>query len=377
MSKTHTKIRATIALLIITSTLAVARRSHTEDRAALKTTIFSDNCGLLVQAPTLMLVKKLSRVAAIAIQYSLDRVNIPPVREVSGVPLPTDGISGASRPVSSDNSSVDGAFLKKRNEFLGSLSFGSFDITSYYSAEADYIGRLFSIGINQDFLQKNTNIALRVGYGWDAITPTGRLSSYEKTNVLANLTLTQILSRKSIMRLGMDISYIDGFQANPYRTVFINGGYFYETHPVQRTRVAGFFKLNTYLQSLDAALWLDYRIYGDDWGVISHTIGAKLYQNVTDRLMIRYRYRFYSQSAAYFYSENYPLVNGPGFFSGDYKLMPFHANLFGFQLDYQAPQLERWLPFANEPALHVKYERYFTSEYFGANILQFGLNFGF
>lgn len=91
---------------------------------------------------------------------------------------------------------------------------------------------------------------------------------------------------------------------------------FYETHPVQRTRVAGFFKLNTYLQSLDAALWLDYRIYGDDWGVISHTIGAKLYQNVTDRLMIRYRYRFYSQSAAYFYSENYPLVNGPGFFRG-------------------------------------------------------------
>lgn len=376
MRSPHKIIRIVVGVLTAAGIVGNAGRSFTEDRASVKTTIFSDNSGLLVQAPTLYLVKDLSRVAAFALQYSLDRVNIPPVREVSGIPLPTDGISGASRPASPDGSDP-GNFLKKRNELLSTLALNNFNLTGYFSTESDYTGRLVSASFNRDFLQKNSNLALRVGYGWDTIEPTGRATSYRKTNMLANLTLTQTLSRISIMRLGIDVSYLDGFQANPYRTVFIDGGYYFETHPQKRTRVAGFFKLNTYIKSMDAALWLDYRLYGDDWGVVSHTLGAKFYQNFSERLRIRYRYRFYTQSAAYFYRANYPLAGGPTFFTADYKLMPFQAHLFGFMLDYHAPVLQRWLPFAQEPALHLKYERYFTSENFGANILQLGLNFGF
>ena len=116
-----------LVLAVLAMIVGHARRSFTEDRASLKTTIFSDNSGLLVQAPTLFLVKDLSRMAAFALQYSLDRVNIPPVREVSGIPLPTDGISGASRPASSDSN--DDNFLKKRNELLGTLALGTVDFT--------------------------------------------------------------------------------------------------------------------------------------------------------------------------------------------------------------------------------------------------------
>lgn len=375
MSRFHQFIRVALTTSIIAAMIGAAKLSFTEDLASIKTSIFSDNGGLVVQAPTIFFVKDLSTSVVLALQYSLDRVNIPPLRGISGIPLPTDGVSGASRPASSDSSSSN--FLKKRNELLGTLSMNSVDFTGYYSVESDYTGRLVSFGLNKEFNQKNTNFALRLGYGWDSIYPTGRDSVHTKTNILGNLTLTQTLSPTAIMRIGVDASYLRGYQVNPYRTVFVNGGYFFETHPQERIRLAGFLKINKYIKPMDAALWLDYRLYGDDWGIISHTVGAKFYQNLSKRLLIRYRYRFYSQSAAYFYRENYPLSQKPTFFSADYKLMPFHSHLFGFKVSYQAPELERWLPFANNPTVDLKYERFFTSETFGANILQIGLSFGF
>ncbi len=346
-----------------------------ENQLATHTTFFNDNAGLGVKAPSFQFIRSLGSKASLAVQYTLDRVGIPPLRGISGIPLPTDAITGASRPV--DDSSSVGTYFKNRNQFIGQLTLDRFSFTGYYSTEIDYQGRLVGAGYNKDFNMKNTNIAVGFAYGWDDITPTGQDTAHTRRSYLANIAVTQSLSPTSIMRIGVDLTLLRGFQTNPYRTVNVDGGYYLENHPLSRTRVAGYVKLNKYFKRANAALWLDYRLYADDWGLISHTAGIKFYQNITQNVLVRYRYRYYTQNSVWFYQKEYPLQGRPVYYTADYKLKPFQAQLFGFKIVWQAHALNRFIGFAHHTELDFKIERFFTSESFGANIMQTGMTFHF
>ena len=79
--------------------LGLTTISFTGDKVKVTTNFFSDNAGLSVQSPTVELVKSLTRKTIFTLRYSLDRVSLPPVRGVAGIPAPIDGITGASRPI--------------------------------------------------------------------------------------------------------------------------------------------------------------------------------------------------------------------------------------------------------------------------------------
>jgi hypothetical protein len=371
--KMHKIIRIGLAILITGFILGLANISFTDDTVSLRTNFFSDSGGLLVRSPTLQFVKDIARNTVLSVQYSLDRVSIPPYRGISAKPLPIDGVSGASKPV--DASNPNATFIKNRNEVVASLSSTNWNATAYYSLENDYVGRLLNFGVSQDMNMKNTNLSVRAGYGWDTITPLGKTQVLTKRNLLVEAAITQTLSQVTSMRAGVDISKVSGFQSNPYRTVFVAGQYSLEQHPTERLRVAGYVKLNTYFRPANASLWTEYRLYNDDWGILSHTLGLKFYQNLSKRLLIRYRYRFYLQSAASFYREDYSLVTQPRYFTADYKLEPFYSHLFGFQVSYHLDALSRKLPLVEHSTLEMKYERFFTSNNFTANIIQIGLTF--
>jgi hypothetical protein len=370
----HKTFRVLLTAAIIAAVPCVATLSFTGDSVSLRTNFFKDSGGLLVKSPTIQIVKDLAHNTVMSLQYSLDRLNIPPYRGISAKPLPLDGISGASKPVNYANPNA--TFAKSRNEIVASLSSANWRATAYYSLENDYIGRLVGFGINQDANQKNTTLSLSLSYGFDAINPLGQKATYTRRNILADVSITQTLSPVAIMRFGVDVSKVDGFQSNPYRTVNVAGGYALEKHPQQRTRVAGYVKLNTHLKPANAALWTEYRIYGDDWGILSHTAGLRFYQNLSKRLLVRYRYRYYTQSQANFWRKDYSLLQRqPKFFTDDYKLEPFNSHLFGFHLAYKLEALRSKLPLMEQTTLDVKYERFFTSNNFTANIFQVGLTF--
>lgn len=372
--RTHNIIRVMLVAIALGAVIFAAKVSFTNDSISLRTNFFKDSGGLLVQSPTLQLVKDLARNTVLSVQYTLDRVNIPPYRGISAKPLPLDGISGASKPVNSAN--PDAVFIKNRNEMVAALSSTNWNATAYYSLENDYVGRLVGFGINQDSNQKNTTLSLSLSYGFDTINPLGQQATFTRRNILADASITQTLSSIAIMRFGIDVSLLNGFQSNPYRTVNVAGGYAPEKHPQQRLRAAGYVKLNTHLKPANAALWTEYRVYGDDWGILSHTIGLRFYQNLSKRLLMRYRYRFYTQSAANFWRKDYSLLQRqPKFFTDDYKLEPFNSHLFGFHLAYKLEALSKRLPLMEQTSLDVKYERFFTSNNFTANIFQIGLTF--
>ncbi|MGH7600912.1 MAG: DUF3570 domain-containing protein, partial [bacterium] len=223
ITRTHKVIRATLAALALGAVIFAAKVSFTNDSVALRTNFFKDSGGLLVQSPTLQLVKNLARNTVLSVQYTLDRVNIPPYRGISAKPLPLDGISGASKPVNSADPNA--VFIKNRNEIVATLGSATWNATAYYSLENDYVGRLVGFGINQDANQKNTSLSLSMSYGFDTINPLGQKATYTRRNILADVSITQTLSPVAIMRFGVDVSLLNGFQSNPYRTVNVAGGY--------------------------------------------------------------------------------------------------------------------------------------------------------
>ncbi|MCG3118408.1 MAG: hypothetical protein ALAOOOJD_00608 [bacterium] len=372
--KTHQIVRAVLGVGALSLVLLTATISFTDDSVSLRTNFFSDSGGLLVQSPTLQFIKEIARNKVLSLQYSLDRVNIPPFRGISAKPLPLDGVSGASKPVNTTNPNA--TYTKNRNELIATLNATQWNATVYYSAENDYTGRLLGFGFNQEYNQKNTTLAAGLSYGYDTISPVGKKATYTHTNVIATAAITQTLSPTAIMRFGVDVARHGGYQSNPYRTVNVAGQYYLEQHPQQRTRVAGYVKLNKHLHPANAALWMEYRLYNDDWGVLSHTLAFQFYQNLSKRLHVRYRYRYYTQNNAYFWKKDYSLLQRlPKYFTDDYKLEPFNSHLYGFHLAYRLEGLRKKSSLLEHSTVDMKYERFFTSNNFTANVIQIGLTF--
>jgi hypothetical protein len=374
-------IKRTIAMLVVMSMVfGIATLSFTGDKVKVTTNFFSDNAGMSVQSPTVELVKSLALKTIFTLRYTLDRVSLPPVRGVAGIPAPIDGITGASRPVGATG--IAAAYSKNRNEFIAGLTHQGLGLHAYYSKESDYVGRMVTASIGTDFNQKNTNLTLSFSQGFDDIYPTNSGNHYTKQLQAANLTLTQALSPTSSIRVGADLQRITGYQNNPYRTVYVGGDHRYENHPDNRLRGAVFVKYNTYLAPSRASLWLDGRYYRDDWGVDSKSLGIKFYQYLSPKVLVRYRYRYYTQTGAYFFLPTYSLsqlAGMPAYYTADYKLQPFVSHWFGVMFEYDLRTLGRktGIGLFENSTLETKYERYFSSKDFSANVFQVGLTFNY
>lgn len=360
-----------VKYVALATVLALVSAAGGQEKVSVRTNLFMDNSGTAVQSPALEFAKKLTNDIVFSMRYTLDRVIIPPIRGLAATPSPTDAITGASRPVSGDEP-ANQAFTKERNEVTLGVELPFVGLGYYYSNEADYLGRMATISTDFDFNQMNTNLALRYSYGWDRITPLGTDTLHTKNTHSVNATLTQILSPVMIGRAGVDIAHVDGFQSNPYRSVFAGGLNRPEVHPQERLRAAIFFKVNRYFTTR-TAVNAEYRFYRDSWNVQSHTLGVLYYQYFSDNLLIRYRYRYYVQSAAHFYRRQYGSVQP--YITSDYKLEPFNAHLFGLKVEYKLKNLVEGgvLSFLANGTLEAKYERYFSSNDFIADIYQIAL----
>ncbi len=374
-SKPTIDMKRKITIKIIASTLLLSFVSllYSDGKVSMRTNLFSDNQGTTIHIPSIEFNRALLTNVKLVLEYSLNQVIIPPVRGISASPSPTDtdAITGASRPVSGDDP-ANKSFTKDRNEIVAGLSLPNLGASYYYSNESDYLARMATVSTNFDLNQKNTNVAASYSYGWDDIKPLGTDTLLTKIAHTANVTLTQVLSPTLIARMGGNLTYIDGFQSNPYRTVHAAGQILLENHPLQRSRAAVFFKLNRYFKTR-TSLNMEYRYYQDDWGIRSHTLGASYYQYFSEKVLFRYRYRYYDQTAASFYRPRYGAVQS--FMTSDYKLQPFTAHQFGFKIEYKMRDLlkDGMLSFMANSTFEAKYERYFSSNDFNANIFQFGL----
>ncbi|HVJ89866.1 MAG TPA: DUF3570 domain-containing protein, partial [Labilithrix sp.] len=133
---------------------------------------------------------------------------------------------------------------------------------------------------------------------------------------------------------------IDGFQSSPYRSIIVAQGLkAQEHHPDVRVRQALALRFNWYLRPLKVALRVSGRVYRDTWDITSGTGELELERYFAEGLRLAARGRFYKQTGALFWSDDYtggdaPLGPKGQYFTGDRELSPFWSVAAGLRLTY-------------------------------------------
>jgi hypothetical protein len=207
------------------------------------------------------------------------------------------------------------------------------------SGENDWRSHALELGVSRELARKNTTIGLGYGYIHNRV---GRAMDPTFAEALVvhggQLSVSQVLGTRTLGTLAYTVQRASGYQASPYRYVTAeDGGARPETHPDDRLRHAVSIRI---LRAAGAATTVDgqYRIYVDDWGIVSHTVTASLTRELGDTFELRIRGRGYYQGRAAFYQESYAMPMR--YMSADRELSSFWDAGGGVRLAWHGDALE-------------------------------------
>lgn len=319
--------------------------------------------------------------AALRMQWNHEVVVVAGVTAAPGTPEAVDAITTASRPISG-NGSAFRDFSKVRNEVTADVRYRPVAAGYYISSESDYLAQLFKASVKHDFFDQNFTVAFSSSYGWDAIDPLadddgGVDGPAHRRSWDWNAVASQVLTPTTVVHVGAELNRVEGLQHNPYRNVYAGGGPAPERHPDLRVRRDVYLDIDQYLKNR-SSVTVSYRYYEDDWGVRSNTVAARLSQYITDDVVMEYRYRWYDQGPADFFRAEYATADGiDGFRTGDYRLGDFSAHLFGGRLHLNLAALSGRARVLEHFDWSLKYERYFNTNNFSADLMESGLVYRF
>jgi Protein of unknown function (DUF3570) len=262
---------------------------------------------------------------------------------------------------------VTGASVKDtRNLERGSLTVKREDVQlsvgGSTSSEHDYKSKSLSVAAQTDLFQHDTQLGLDYARNWDSAcdalhvgntdatlrqpldTSTGCFdpSSTDRTTQPIRTDAFQVSWSQAwtpilVTQLVMTGQLQHGFLSDPYRAVVLSPGgqYAQEHHPDNRAREALAIRGAYFLRPLKAAIRASLRGYRDTWDVKSGTFELELEKYVAPWLRARARGRYYRQTGALFWSDDYTGGEGHGprgqYWSGDRELSPFASYLVGFR----------------------------------------------
>ncbi len=236
------------------------------------------------------------------------------------------------------------------------------------SKEFDYQ----SLGVSATWLYdthgRNTTYTAGLAYSLDTVNPIGGVpvglspvptsvggakatAGSDDTKQVFDVLLgvTQIIDRQSLVQFNLSLGRDSGYLTDPYKllSVFDAGGnlrpadpYLYEKRPDSRQRQAAYVK---WVRGFgDDVLYLSYRYFRDDWGIRSHTLGAKYRWQLGEHQYLQPELRWYRQSKADFY--HYKLQDGaiPEVASADYRLADLKTVTAAVKWAFEADETSEW-----------------------------------
>lgn len=195
-----------------------------------------------------------------------------------------------------------------------------------FSDESDYRSIYASARAEADLAQKNATVGIGGAVSADKIDASGAQSALGGITLLCKgdmtatstscpldvyngfATVSQIVSKTTVLGANYDIAYLDGYQSNPYRQVAVPvlGTFVPERHPFTRTRQSVAGSVKQYVERTQTTFIAAYRFYWDDWHIHAHTPELRIVQEVGAHADASIRYRYYRQTAAYFFRDFYP-----------------------------------------------------------------------
>ena len=208
--------------------------------------------------------------------------------------------------------------------------------TYSFSKENDYLSHTLGGSLQDELFDKNTTLALGYGISLDTVGRSGDDNFARDLTVQhVSLTWTQLVSAKIATQVAYELGYASGFQSSPYRFVPVRSSlqaapmeWLMETDPDTRWRHAIVLGANRAVGN--GSIQGDYRLYFDDWGITSHTLGARYFVRLGNAIELRLRERLYTQGAASFYQSLYTMP--ARYITYDRELSPLWSETFGAKL---------------------------------------------
>lgn len=212
-----------------------------------------------------------------------------------------------------------------------------------YSIENDYESLGLSLNDAIELNQKNTTLRLGAALSLDKNQPTFFPEPKRKDSGDFLVGVSQLLSPRTILTADFTFGIASGYLSDPYKTIRFDGWLpdtftFAENRPDQRTREVLLLSLTHHVDPLNASAEVSYRFHHDAFEVYSHTAALTWHQRLGRHLILEPTFRFYEQSAAYFYRLSVPGLGPddgdparPEYYSADYRLSHLMSFNYGLQ----------------------------------------------
>ncbi len=235
---------------------------------------------------------------------------------------PVQVMSGASVEDRRTDALVTGSYYMDR---------GRFSLKGGYSKENDYQAWNSGFDYEAHFNEKNTVWGLGGGFSIDTIEPTdaelfGRVEDEDKQSYSFFSSLSQIVTRSSVLQSSLSYQYSTGYLSDPYKLVSVDGTNVRDNRPDSRHQLSWLTRYRHHFDRVNGTLHADYRFYVDDWNMNSHTLELAWYQTLFDSIRLIPSIRYYTQSQAEFYGPYFDdSVEEGDHVSSDYRLSPYGA----------------------------------------------------
>lgn len=300
-------LRAALAVLVsagwaLAADVAPAHADPPKPEAGASISFYADDDSVTVISPAASTTVPLTDTVAVDAAATLDVVSAASIDVVS-----------QATPYAMSERRVEGAVGVTAAPFA-SVPELELSLRGIGSTENDYDALTLAAGARYEAFERNTTFLLSYGLGLDDVgrrnDPT--FSRSRNTHHVTG-TVTQVLDARTVADLVVDTSYVDGYQASPYRFVPIydaSGQRAYslpERTPDGRWMGSALVRLrHAFGDSSEVYVHADYRFYLDDWGVLSHTVSVRGVLPLADeRLSLSAAVRGYFQRGADFYERRY------------------------------------------------------------------------
>lgn len=243
--------------------------------------------------------------------------------------------------------------------YLRNLDSGArFTYGATFSKEYDYLHLGASTSYAFNFDNQNRTLSVGVGVASDTIEPVGGVPTANSLMLGAGNTIdnrkqesktvldvlfgfTQIINRRSLVQFNYSASVFSGYLNDPYKIVSVLGDdgaalelangsgnlYRYESRP--DTRVGHNLYVEYKYRFDKSIVNLSYRYHTDDWGINSHTVETRYRWLIDAKQWLEPNLRYYTQTAADFYTPWVLDSNLPQQASADYRLAEFSGVTLG------------------------------------------------
>jgi hypothetical protein len=344
-----------IALAAAACVAALAGLDWAQNAADVQLHGFQDTRGVTVLSPVIAVNKDFTDRTALRLRFGVDAITA------------ASDSCARCHPGGAQNRRVvvNASIARKIGEATWAFG-GEIGRENFYAATTGFAS------VSRDLNHADTTVA--GGFSFSLNQPQLHPSDATESQIATDAygSITQTLTRTTIVQAGYELNQINGFQTNPFLRVRVNGDLTLGNVPDARTRQTITARLR---QALPAAtfLQLDYRRYVDSWQIDSNDVSVGLSHRFSPQVLLGGTYRWYNQTGAYFYQPEY--TGSPLYYTSDFRLVPFDSGLYSGRVVITPKNHPFNLPDGSE--FTFEYERYLSTTGFQSAVFTGGLHIPF